>query len=68
LHQNEKNVNAKLESGSVPIQGQTDETPTELGPTGEIYSKSCPEGFNIISSKNDGAERCVTSHAIGRAL
>jgi hypothetical protein len=29
-----KNVNAKLESGSVPIHGQTGETATELGPTG----------------------------------
>jgi len=30
-----KNVNAELESGSVPIHGQMSETATELGPTGE---------------------------------
>jgi len=63
-----KNENDKLESGSVTTHGQTGETATELDPTGESYSKSRPKDFNIISSKNDGAERCVTSHAIGRAL
>jgi hypothetical protein len=66
------NVNAKLGSGSLPTFGQTGETATEFGWTGENCCKSCPEGFNFMLSKhnrrNVSAERCVMSDAVGRAL